>query len=1481
MRRTLQALGLVVLAASVFYAAPSQATDGAACWYQDLENVDYVTHPTQGGDNDFFTRVDVPPNLLWVLDNSGSMQTLSCNGACEDFSNCGGGLTQYGKTFFIEKGYKGYTNDSNAYDAFDRDFCTNTNDPRSFSGNDGCYKPGLVYSMHEKSCQHYPDRKRAWTVDLSTEAASTIENWCTNEYGVSTPPSNAGSCTTSSDCGPGYTCPTSGRNRTCTLASNCVSNGNQCPSGYACNSSSRKCETPTANANACITQLKTYGYHPKYDSRGRVVPKDPVFTGDLLNFFPPKHVIARRVLKDMVLQTKKARQGLMTFNTHSSRTGDGVPLSRGHSDKLLVDFAPGCDSFFPVLQSNYEANQAELLEKIDNVHFQGGTPLGTTLVSACQYISGTQSRFKNDVKVKNLTGVNYSDTNIPDRTGNADTMCVSCQKNVIAVITDGLPSGDGAPCRIGKYPSTNASPCSSNIHGRDDVLDSVADFCFSEDLRPESTMPGKQNATIHTVGFDVDAPILAHTAAKGGGVYYKAADATELRSALTSIVSDVNKRATSFSVASVTTVQTRGVTYAFVPRFRPSAQGLWEGHMYRFKLFAEFTTGCGKNDLEGPWIADKLKRNPNKNDSCNDVYLIDANNDFITETDDGEYVLADTTQAWTEDGWPPRVPHEPAVPVWNAATELANRNISTDPRRIYTVVDLDGDGVLAPDEMIEFNEANVDHLVSKLGLDDTLCTQLGIRAGKNYTTRKACALDVIRYVRGLDVFDENNNNNTNEMRAKPLGDIFHSSPVLVTNPVRREDCDLGLATQCLATLYSPEATPNGQVAYDAYVQTHKERDHFLLVGANDGMLHAFHAGAWVNGDDPDTEVVETRHLSLGTGRELWAFIPPDLLPKLRRLVGQTGRHELFVDGTAMVRDIWVDSAVNPGQKDGSEYRTIAVVGERQGGRSFFALDITNPAKPDFRWINPPPGDTRALEAGESWNDFMPNAPPIGAVALQQTNGPLNIEGVSAKEVWAVMLNGGYDPNFVRGRSISMLNVWTGQPLWHFSAYGADASSPQSKLFPVASTVTMLDLGTEGSVPDDIFDTAVVGDIAGQVWTLRFHKPGVDENGDGLMDNWFGARGFVQFKNDAFAKRSPFFQMSEVSLDPQTGSARAYLGSGDRANVRSQNSDQCGVGNLNACDCGLSNLGGCIRKGCRVEVGGQSTNDPSKLSLGSKYSTVKWTHAPLATDLSGTELVRDSLGPSNACETPVEADYSVKITCGPQSVDYPWGIECDPTAPNADCARVDAKPDRQDALLNVTKSTQNARFYAFNIFGDGERARFDTLADAKKYDAAALTDADLFDADDDTALASAHGYYIGYEQTDERTASPALVSEGCVIWNTLEADETTGKTACGSKVADLGRTYIADYYSGATHCGSLPVDTPRSKSRRSIVPPPAPTPVVSVNPQTGEVRYGLISVEPGLIPSNETVGIGDLLGPIHWLEVSPEMHQCRHGEGGCE
>src|SRR5206468_4181273 len=147
---------------------------------------------------------------------------------------------------------------------------------------------------------------------------------------------------------------------------------------------------------------------------------------------------------------------------------------------------------------------------------------------------------------------------------------------------------------------------------------------------------------------------------------------------------------------------------------------------------------------------------------------------------------------------------------------------------------------------------------------------------------------IINFTRGLDAYDANGNGNSTEERPWKLGDIFHSTPVLVTPPV------LAL----------------NDSSYQAFKTAQAGRTKVLIAGANDGMLHAFRES---------------------DGVELWAFIPPDLLDNLKTVTDTGGDHQFYVDSSPIATDI----------KVGGTWKTIVVFGLRRGGAFYYALDITD------------------------------------------------------------------------------------------------------------------------------------------------------------------------------------------------------------------------------------------------------------------------------------------------------------------------------------------------------------------------------------------------------------------------------------------------------------------------------------------------------------------------------------------------------------
>lgn len=108
----------------------------------------------------------------------------------------------------------------------------------------------------------------------------------------------------------------------------------------------------------------------------------------------------------------------------------------------------------------------------------------------------------------------------------------------------------------------------------------------------------------------------------------------------------------------------------------------------------------------------------------------------------------------------------------------------------------------------------------------------------------------------------------------------------------------------------PGGTP-GQENYQAYVRANKNRLPVVYTGANDGMLHALNAD---------------------TGQELFAYVPAAVYPNLSKLTTTDYAHRYFVDGNAYAGDAYIDSS----------WKTILLGSLGGGGKSIFALDITDP-----------------------------------------------------------------------------------------------------------------------------------------------------------------------------------------------------------------------------------------------------------------------------------------------------------------------------------------------------------------------------------------------------------------------------------------------------------------------------------------------------------------------------------------------------------
>lgn len=410
---------------------------------------------------------------------------------------------------------------------------------------------------------------------------------------------------------------------------------------------------------------------------------------------------------------------------------------------------------------------------------------------------------------------------------------------------------------------------------------------------------------------------------------------------------------------------------------------------------------------------------------------------------------------------------------------------------------------------------------------------------------------LLKWVRGVDVFDWDGDNLRNDVRPWLWGDVLHSRPLSINYGA------LG-----------GHSTDNQDVR--------------LIFGTNDGLVHFLR-----NTDAVATAPGVASQTTDPYGKEVWAFMPRQLLgivPELikRTNVGADG-HPYGVDGEPVLFDIdndddgiiergagGNDASCTPGGDtltadplDLNCDKAYVYFGLRRGGNSYFALDVSDPDDlPRLLWRNDDTGDF--AEQAMSFS-----TPRVGWVQFEKVNG-LNDFGGVAVPTPVLIFGGGYyggwdathtsrigkddltntadDP---KGNAIFMVHARTGQLIWKATG-GATTGSSSSQLFThvdmdhsiPAPVITMDANGNR------ILDRLYVGDTHGQVW--RVDLPEFD--GSDLahrQNNWEVTR-LADFSGTGTADVRFFHSARVVQTSDGIGSFDAVLlGSGDRAHPQSE------------------------------------------------------------------------------------------------------------------------------------------------------------------------------------------------------------------------------------------------------------------------------------------------------------------------------------------
>jgi type IV pilus assembly protein PilY1 len=427
---------------------------------------------------------------------------------------------------------------------------------------------------------------------------------------------------------------------------------------------------------------------------------------------------------------------------------------------------------------------------------------------------------------------------------------------------------------------------------------------------------------------------------------------------------------------------------------------------------------------------------------------------------------------------------EPRNPWWDAGTRLTDGNHPT--RNLYTTL----------------SGARAD-LTAVSGSD------LGLVAGEetaypNYPDSGVTDLTLLRdaileYLAGRDGFDEDDDADKNEKRATILGDIFHSNPAIVGPPS--------------TFLLSEDGYGTSSSADDPFREEWAFRDRVMYAGANDGLLHAFHAGDWTSGDNPNTPEEELGYFTPGSGNELFGYVPGLLLDKVKLVPRNMNHVEYFVDGAPTVADAWLGDPNDTSDftKTPDEWATVMVTGMREGGAGYIALDVTNP---DATSPGDPHGPYPKLmwefthpRLGEAWSEPVITRVRVeGSLGSGDHCGPDDGEG-DCREQWVAIFGAGYsddgNPNSVAyapaataGRGIFVVDVETGAVLAS-ALYDPNASNGAEDMrYAMPSMPAVLDLDFDGFA-----DVIYIGDLGGQLWKWDLTTPGEDTDSDALFDNW--------------------------------------------------------------------------------------------------------------------------------------------------------------------------------------------------------------------------------------------------------------------------------------------------------------------------------------------------------------------------------------------
>jgi len=682
----------------------------------------------------------------------------------------------------------------------------------------------------------------------------------------------------------------------------------------------------------------------------------------------------------------------------------------------------------PSVRENYFADvEFPILSSPDNA-YSNSTPLSGSIDSAFRYLlrndTAVDARFASNTAMttqfaNGLTNREISLVNPAFPTNRLADFAVQfptadqCEGDFIVILlTDGVAS-QSAPNNILTGIGQRTGQRASSAGTLDAVASAERLRLRGSDLSEQDFIDsGETPIDLHVIGFNLNGEGLlsANAIAQAGGTdaAVEANTIEGVENAFASILSEALNEGGSRSSVAVVSGADSAIGSFVQPGFVPKMELEEDSPDEEFAIANDLPTEVSWVGQLSNFFIDEFGNF--REDTNSDGVLTDADLGFLitsdlevdithvttfTVADDGSAVpgsvqgaLVDgsTTSTEPELAFDPFIEVSDLNPIWSANdvfNELPKDNASVSQNRVYGLLPGAAGGrhiftsLLDPaTEMLDTvdfvwsDEENPDAIdPDEVGVFDLPEANSGISGDLN-----PAAENLINFIRGLEGIDDFRNRTLTGADGVSesflLGDIVHSTPAQVEAP-----------------MLSPTIANSAEVvaSFTPFAEHYIDRRRMIYVGANDGMLHAFNGGFWDGLDEDDTDTAgEPRPVSVATtpqpqavttgddqsfalGQEMWAYVPNAVLPHLKFLSDPSylaDTHVAYVDGSTRAYDVKLfDNAGADNCADIAEdatglgdcryvngWGTILVVGLRYGGAPYTG-DLDNDPDTDVTWYS--------------------------------------------------------------------------------------------------------------------------------------------------------------------------------------------------------------------------------------------------------------------------------------------------------------------------------------------------------------------------------------------------------------------------------------------------------------------------------------------------------------------------------------------------